>query len=295
MSEEARLLVDLANLEQRLRAHVATLATEPRPPGSAAHRGAQDWIRVYLTRAGFTVREDSYATGMNLLTQPWPGGADLPLVVVGAHYDTLPQTPGADDNASAVAALLELAACLGPHLGSAGRWSARLQLAAYDQEEEGLLGSRHHCRHVEGPLRAMLALEMLGYTDPRPGGQRLPPQLAGLYPDVGDFIGVVGNEASGWLVADVAEALRSVPGLPVEALAVPGDGSVLPDSRRSDHASFWDRGLPAVMVTDTSFLRNPHYHQPTDTPPTLDYPFLARVTAGVCLAVERLLTARREE
>jgi hypothetical protein len=119
----------------------------------------------------------------------------------------------------------------------------------------------------------------------------LPPELAGRYPDVGDFIGVVGNEASGALVEAVVQSLRQIDGLPVQTLLVPGNGAVLPESRLSDHASFWDRGLPALMVTDTSFLRNPHYHQASDTPDTLDYPFLTQVTAGICLAVERLLSS----
>ncbi len=287
---------DPVELEQRLRQHVAGLAAVPRPPGSAAHRQAQVTIGAHLERAGFTVEADGYADpgcvpGLNLLTVPVPDRPELPLVIVGAHYDSLPQTPGADDNASAVAALLELAAWMGPGLAGAGAWSARLQLAAYDQEETGLCGSRHHTQRLAGPVRAMLSLEMLGYTDRRRGGQRLPPELAGMYPDVGDFIGVVGNAASADLVGTVAGALRRVAGLPVESLVVPGNGEVLPDSRRSDHASFWDAGHPALMVTDTSFLRNPHYHQATDTPDTLDYPFLARVTAGVCLAAAALLGA----
>ena len=285
---------DVVSLEQRLRRHVATLAATPRPPGSVAHRRAQEYIQDHLSRAGFTVETDSChypasPPGLNVLTVPLPDRADLPLVIVGAHYDSLPQTPGADDNASAVAALLELAAWLGSRLIGVDGWSARVQLAAYDQEETGLLGSRHHSGRVRGPVRAMLSLEMLGYTDCRPGGQRLPPQLAGLYPDVGDFIGVVGNQASRVLTESVAQALRQVDGLPVQPLVVPGNGEVLPDSRRSDHASFWDRRLPALMLTVTSFLRNPHYHAATDTPDTLDYSFLTRVTAGVCLAVERLL------
>ena len=292
-----RALFDTTGLEQRLRQHVAALASIPRPPGSAAHRQAQDYIRTHLSRAGFSVQDDAYTPaskvpGLNLLTRPLPERADLPLVIVGAHYDSLPETPGADDNASAVAALLELAAWFGPRLTGGGTWSARLQLAAYDQEEDGLLGSRHHSGQVDGPVRAMLSLEMLGYTDLRPGGQRLPPALEGLYPGVGDFIAVVGNEAAPSLVGSVAQAMRNVADLPVQELVVPGDGSALPDTRRSDHASFWDRGLPAVMVTDTSFLRNPHYHAATDTPETLDYAFLTRVTAGVALAVEQLLTAR---
>jgi Zn-dependent M28 family amino/carboxypeptidase len=287
---------DWTALEQRLRQHVAALAAVPRPPGSPPHRQAQSHIRAHLEAAGFAVHPDAYTEpgclpGLNLLTAPVPARPDLPLIIVGAHYDSLPQTPGADDNASAVAALLELAAWMGPRLAGAGSWKARLQLAAYDQEEEGLRGSRQHTLRLAGPVRAMLSLEMLGYTDRRPGGQRLPPELAGVYPDVGDFIGVVGNAASAGLAGQVAQSLRQVEGLPVEMLVVPGNGEALADSRRSDHASFWDAGHPALMVTDTSFFRNPHYHQRSDTPETLDYPFLARVTAGVCLAAAALLGA----
>src|SRR5262249_27433346 len=132
-------------------------------------------------------------------------------------------------------------------------------------------------------------LEMLGYTDKRPGGQKLPPQLAGIYPDVGDFIGVVGNEASSRWTDIVTGALRSVKGLPVESMTVPGNGFALPPTRLSDHSSFWDEGHSALMVTDTSFFRNPHYHMSSDTPDTLDYPFLAKVTTGMGAAVLRLL------
>src|SRR5262245_46264460 len=158
---------DLAELQQRLRQHVAALAVVSRPPGSPAHLQAQAYIRGHLTRAGFTVKDDAYRAGsavpgLNLLTTPEPDRPELPLVIVGAHYDSRPETPGADDNASAVAALLELAHWLRPRLTGDSRWSARLQLAAYDQEEDGLLGSRHHSGTVRFPVRAMLALEMLG-------------------------------------------------------------------------------------------------------------------------------------
>src|SRR4051812_45553435 len=126
-------------MEERLRRHVETLATVPRPPGSAEHRQARDYIRQHLQRAGFTVRDDAYGDdeggpGVNLLTTPLPARPELPLVVLGAHYDSRPETPGADDNASAVAALLEIAAWIGPRLAESASWSARLQLAAYDQE-----------------------------------------------------------------------------------------------------------------------------------------------------------------
>jgi hypothetical protein len=135
----------------------------------------------------------------------------------------------------------------------------------------------------------MISLEMLAYTDTRPRSQRLPPHLEPFYPNVANFIGIVGNEASRELLTTVTAAMKSIDGLPVEFLAVPGKGEMLAETRLSDHASFWDRGFPALMVTDTSFFRNPHYHQASDTPDTLDYPFLAKVTAGVCEAVWRLL------
>jgi aminopeptidase YwaD len=286
---------DWPELEHRLRQHVATLASTPRPPGSSAHRQAREYIRAHLNQAGFATEEVTYRTslvpepGTNVLTRPVPDRPELPLMIVGAHYDSLAETPGADDNASAVAALLELARWLGPVLRSEEGWQARLQLAAYDQEESGLFGSGHHSRQVHGPLRGMISLEMLGYTDHRPGSQHLPERLAGLYPDVGNFIGVVGNDASLALLEAVTKGLRQIEGLPVECLAVPGDGQLIAESRLSDHASFWDRRQPALMLTDTSFFRNPHYHMCTDTPDTLDYPFLARVTAGVCVAVRDLL------
>ena len=135
----------------------------------------------------------------------------------------------------------------------------------------------------------MISLEMLGFTAPH---QPLPPHLVGKYPSVGNFIGVCGNEASQGLLRVVTEAMKTVEGLPVEFIAVPGNGEVLPPIRLSDHSSFWDRGYQALMITDTAFFRNPHYHRTSDTPQTLDYPFLARVTAGVCQAVWQLLLAK---
>lgn len=278
-----------------LRACVGRLACSPRPPGSYAHRTARQVIRFHLHQAGFAVEEQAFAeqglAGVNLLTRPVPDRPELPLLLIGAHYDSVPDSPGADDNASAVAALLVLARWAGLHLPHATP-RARLQLAAYDLEEYGLVGSSLHSRQLQQagvPLYGMVSLEMLAYTDARPGSQRLPPHLAHLYPDVGNFIGVVGNEVSRDLLQEFVTGMKNVPGLPVEYLAVPGDGSILPEARWSDHASFWDRGLPALMVTDTSFFRNPHYHQASDTPETLDYPFLAQVTRGVCEAVRRLL------
>jgi hypothetical protein len=155
------------------------------------------------------------------------------------------------------------------------------------------VGSTIHSAELQdtgAAVRGMMSLEMLGFTDHRPGSQRLPPHLISLYPNVGNFIGVCGNVASSRLVESVTAALKSVPGLPVESIAVPGNGEILPETRLSDHCPFWERDFPALMLTDTSFFRNPHYHTAGDTPDTLDYAFLAKVTSGVCEAVWRLLT-----
>jgi hypothetical protein len=137
-------------------------------------------------------------------------------------------------------------------------------------------------------LRGMISLEMLGYTDSRSGSQRIPEAIRHLYPDVGDFIGVCGTDDALDLLQGVVEGLKSVPGLPVQALAVPERGMTMLEVRLSDHSSFWDSGYPALMITDTSFYRNPHYHQPTDTPETLNYPFLAKVCTGLGIALTRL-------
>lgn len=289
---------EFADLQQRLRRHVEALAATPRPAGSAAHQAASVYICDQLGRRGFPLRtiahRGSGVTCQNLMAEPWPYNENLPLVIVAAHYDSIPGSPGADDNASAVAALLELARWFAANRPAAKACRARLQLVAYDLEEAGLIGSAFHSRDLRQTgetLRGMISLEMLGYTDQRPGSQQLPPHLRGLYPDVGNFIGVVGNQASVSLLEGVEGALRTVPELPVEHIVVPGDGIALPESRLSDHSSFWDQGFPALMITDTSFYRNPHYHRASDTVETLDFPFLARVTQGVCEAVRRLLLA----
>jgi Zn-dependent M28 family amino/carboxypeptidase len=287
---------DLADVSQRVRQHVATLARTPRVPGTREHRQAADYIHEHLDQVGLIVEEARFdeagITGTNVLARLLPPRADVPLFIVGAHYDSKPGTPGADDNASAVASLLELARWIHPRLASLNASSCQLELVAYDLEEYGFVGSFVHSREVQRsgvPVHGMISLEMLAYTDNRPHSQRLPAHLAKLYPSVGNFIGVCGNEASRGLVQAVTQAMKSIEGLSVEVIVVPGKGEVLPEVRLSDHSSFWDRDYPALMITDTSFLRNPHYHQPSDTPETLDYPFLAKVTSGVCEAVRKLL------
>jgi len=273
-SPEAR-----AALQDRLFEHLLTLA-QPRharwsPLGLLTVR---DYVREQLGRWG-AVEEHGFGQdsdrGTNLILRLPGREPALEPLLVAAHYDGPLQSPGADDNASAVAALLELA-----HTWSDAPPRRPVWLVAFDQEEWGMLGSRAlagELRSQQVALALMVSLEMLGYTAEE---QRYPlPGMELLYGARGDFIAVVGNLDS----RPVLEALRQRMNLHVrtQVLPVPLRGRLLPEVRLSDHSSFWDEGYDAVMVTDTSFLRNPHYHKPTDTVATLDLPFLAAVTAAL--------------
>jgi hypothetical protein len=131
----------------------------------------------------------------------------------------------------------------------------------------------------------MISLEMVGYTDSRRGSQKYPVGLGWLYPDRGDFIGVVGNRKSASVLRQFSSHMRQVTDLSVQTLSVPGNGALVPGVRLSDHSPFWDLGYPALLITDTSFYRNPHYHGPTDTLETLDIDFMAKVCEGVVRGV----------
>jgi aminopeptidase YwaD len=206
------------------------------------------------------------------------------LVLVGAHYDAVPGCPGADDNGSALAVLLELARAFGD--APARR---PIRLIAFDLEERDRAGSRAYAEEVRSrgePLLLMISLEMLGYRDCRRGSQRYPAGLRFMYPDRGDFIGLIGNFRALPQLWCLAHQVRKA--VPCEFLAVPFRGRMLADTRRSDHASFWDLGYPAVMVTDTANMRNPHYHQPSDRIETLDLEFLAAVCRGLTAGLATL-------
>jgi aminopeptidase YwaD len=227
----------------------------------------------------------------NILAIKPPGGGSMrsrqaPLLV-GAHYDTVMATPGADDNASALAVVLEVADRLRQSELTRPVW-----LVAFCLEEEGLLGSRAFSAQLKKagqPLCGAIILECVGYASQEPGSQRTPPGIPISIPTMGNFLGIIGNEASRDLIAVVERGARRVSStVPTLALAVPARGEALPDVRRSDHAAFWDEGYPAVMLTDTANFRNPHYHQSSDTIDTLDLAFIEGVSGIVMAAIEEL-------
>jgi len=287
---------ELENLRGALRGHVKALASDigPRTPfiGDSLARAAA-YIRSAFENAGLSVTEQPYQYHdqrvVNLLATKQSTTEASRYYVVGAHYDTVATTPGADDNASAVAVMLELARRL-----PEAKLKAPVHFAAFTLEEPPAFwtahqGSRVFVRTCKGKgehVLGALILEMVGYTSPR---QHYPliPRWPG-YPVQGNFIGVVGNWRSRWFGHAVLRGFRNNGHLPVESLFVPFDGWVLPATRLSDHASFWDAGWPAIMVTDTAFFRNPNYHLPSDSIDTLDFTFMAQLVKSLELALRQL-------
>ena len=256
---------------------------------AAAYVAAQFAVfQLTTTRQSFRALGKSY---VNILAVKAPAGRaakerQAPLLI-GAHYDTVMASPGADDNASALAVLLEVADQLRYTGVTRPVW-----LAAFCLEEQGLLGSRAFALHLKQagqPLYGAIVLECVGYVSHEAGSQGTPPGVPIAVPTVGNFLGIIGNEASRDLIAAVERSARSAaPAMPTLALAVPGRGEALPDVRRSDHAAFWDEGYPAVMLTDTANFRNPHYHLPSDTLDTLDLGFIEAVSRTVAASVVEL-------
>lgn len=283
-------------LASRLRRHVDVLAgiIGPRHAGRPTSiEAAIAHVERELASGGESVQRETYecSTGLavNLIVER--RGAKRPdeIVILGAHYDTVPTTPGADDNASAVAVLLEVAAMT---RGVAA--DRTIRFIAFANEEPpyfniGEMGSQHHarvCRKRGDKITGMLCLEMVGYFDDQPGSQTYPPQVsrfaAWALPDRGNFLGMVSNMRSISLLRAAKRGFVASSDLPIIALPLP---EIIHDIRRSDHGPFWDEGFPALMMTDTSNFRNPHYHRATDTPDTLDYTRMAGVASGVVGAV----------
>jgi hypothetical protein len=286
--------------EDRLRFTVQKLAGEigPRHLGKPETMiETQDFIERELTSLGWFVQRETYeADGQsvcNLIVERSGTRSPERVLIVGAHYDTIPQTPGADDNASAVAVLLELARML-----AHDQFQSTLRLIFFACEEmpyfhQQEMGSQIHsrsCREQNEQLIGMFSLEMLGYYTSGPGSQRLPPGipkwLHWIFPKEGNFLAAVANPQSIGLLWQFRRGFKRGSSFPLFSIPLP---ETIREIRLSDHSNFWDQGYPALMLTDTSFLRNPHYHTPTDTPDTLDYPRMAEVTKGICSAIRFLV------
>jgi Zn-dependent M28 family amino/carboxypeptidase len=217
------------------------------------------------------------------------------LRVIGAHYDAAAGTPGADDNASAVAVQLEVARQVAALRGNPAL-KFEVVFVSFALEEPPAYGTRHMGSRVYARQAAergeridgMICLEMVGYACREPGCQSYPfPLMFFGYPTAGDFIGIVGNFASRVLARRISDSFRENPDLPVIRLTVPLNGWVMPAVRLSDHAPFWDAGFPAVMITDSAFFRNPHYHLPSDRPDTLDCRFMAELVESIFMFLIR--------
>ena len=223
------------------------------------------------------IREFSKIFGDGFVDAPFQnvfvGNPKTARILIGAHYDSVPGSPGADDNASAVAVMLAVARTIGVSEGFC--------FVAFNSEENNLDGSEAFVNALgENKLEQVHVLEMVGYRDRTPGSQKNPLSFIPGITDVGDFLGVVGNDRG--LVQGIIDC-GGISDVPVIGIAIPKGidldtiAAISGDFLRSDHAHFWRKGIPAVMWTDTSNFRNPNYHKSTDTPDTLDYDYMAEV------------------
>jgi aminopeptidase YwaD len=280
--------------EERFAEDLQRLVRERHPHASpAALRETADYLHERFAAMGLTVARHPFPAldgrYENIVASLTGNDSDAAPVIVAAHYDTVAGSPGADDNASALAVLLDVAG----HLRGLGL-RRPVQFIAFCLEEHQLLGSRAHAAQLAAAgqsIAGAIVLECVGYASNAEGSQKSPPGIPIDVPTTGNFLAVIGNERSEALTGSVARAMGQC--LPIVPLIVPGNGERLPDTRRSDHTAFWEQGFPAVMLTDTADFRNPHYHQPTDRLDTLDLHFMASVADGLAAAV-RALTGKME-
>jgi Zn-dependent M28 family amino/carboxypeptidase len=285
--------VDELELIANLVRHVDRLAglIGPRHLGNPrAFAAAAGYVEQELATVGYAVARQTYpASGhevSNLIAElPGQRWRDE-IVVLGAHYDTVATTPGADDNASAVAVMIEVA-----RLMRTSKPARTVRFVGFACEEPpffytGEMGSQvyaRECRTRGEKIRGMLCLEMVGYYSTEANSQRLPASLPRVLrkvlPRRGDFLAAVGNLRSWRLLRKFRRGFKRAVRFPLFTIALP---EKISEIRLSDNSSFWDQGYPALMLTDTSFLRNPNYHLASDTPETLDYDRMAEVTRGVC-------------
>lgn len=282
-------------LAVNLEAHLRAVASEPH---NLAHPQALERAALYIEEAlaglGYDVRWQVFDVAghqvRNIEVVLHPGDSAARTLVIGAHYDSADDSPGANDNGTGVAALLEMARMLSERPLDPKQ---RVRLVFFVNEELPYgktenMGSLRHARSLvaqDEAVTGMIALETLGYFSSIKGSQRLPFPFNWFYSDRGDFVAFIGLPGARAFLGDSVKAFRA-------SGVFPSTGTIAPKSIEgadlSDHWSYHQIGVPALMITDTALYRNPFYHQPFDTPDTVDYASLARITQGLDAMVRAL-------
>jgi len=293
-----RTMIHLEKTQKRLQDHLTALTLtigERSVLYPENLEKTRKYIESFYRDSGLEVHSEPYLYGemtvANVVAEisfcPNPSRRYL----LGAHYDSVTGTVGADDNASAIAVQLETARLL-KALEGRKKLDLAVKFLSFALEEPPAFGTRHmgsrlyaeKARREKEKIDGMICLEMVGYSCHDPGCQSYPFPLQFFgYPKEGDFIGIVGNISSRGFAVALSRSFRRNRNLPVVHLTVPFGGWLLPSVRLSDHASFWDKGFKAVMITDSAFYRNPHYHLSSDTMEKLDYAFMAELVESLLI------------
>jgi Zn-dependent M28 family amino/carboxypeptidase len=291
-------MIDISKTVDRLKRHLQVLTEtigerSVRFPETLSRTA--EYIKNFYQEIGLSSHSEPYDYRdfevANVVAEVTYGSKPARRYLVGAHYDSVAGTVGADDNASAVAVQLEIARNL-QTLCDQKEIDLAVKFVSFALEEPPAYGTRFmgsrvyakKARREQQKIDGMVCLEMVGYTCYAPGCQKYPFPLQFFgYPKEGNFIGLVGNFKSGEFAAAMLNAFQKNPELPAVKLMVPFNGWILPSVRLSDHASFWDQGFKAVMVSDSAFYRNPHYHLASDKMETLDYNFMAELVKSLVL------------
>lgn len=280
-------------LQQQLETHINQLASSQRNLQDQKHlTAAKNYIIDTLTQYGYQVDVQSYQIEtdefanlvVNITGQTKPNE----ILIIGAHYDSITDSPGANDNASGVAALLAIADSL------QGQKLARtVQLIAFANEEPPYFYTEHmgslvyatQAANQQADIIGMISLETIGYYTDAPNSQKYPPPFNYFYPNQGNFVGFIGNLSSRQLVRNAIDIFRQHATIPSEGLAAP---VAVPGVGASDQWSFWQYNYPAMMVTDTAPFRYPYYHTTYDTPDRINYEGLTRTVIGLREVVKTL-------
>ena len=288
-------------LAARLQDHVRTVASRPHNVGHPHElERAALYIETTLASLGYEVHQQPFQAdgrevrNIEVVIEPAASAAGIGTLVVGAHYDSYLHAPGANDNGTGTAGVIELARLLAD---LRGRASARIRLVLFVNEEPpyfktefmGSLVYARRLRQTGEPVLGMLSLETLGFYSDEEHSQRYPPPLSLLYPSTGNFVAFVGLTSSRAFVRRTVGAFRALVPFPCVGGTAPG---FIPGIDWSDHWSFEQVGIPALMVTDTAPFRYPHYHSSADTPDKVDYDRLARVVSGLERVIRDLARGR---